>query len=118
LRPHNAALQRQVSLLTADKSADYFLFDEEDHAIPFAIEDMFTKFAFRVIRSSVMFSAAQKGLEILVEYLIKIMEYKPGLSQEGILIQLSGEYGEDIAEKMKSDISKSWACCVATSLFL
>ena len=100
LRPHNSALQHQLSLLTADKSADYFLFDEAGHAVRFAIEDTFTRTCFRVIRSNAMSTAEQKGLEVLVEYLIKTMEHKPGLSRERILVQLSGEFGEAIVEKM------------------
>jgi hypothetical protein len=109
LRPHNPALQHQVSLLTADKSADYFLFDEAGHVIRFEIEHIFTKMCFRVIRSNAMSSADQKGLEIIVEYLVKMMEHEPGLSQERIFAQLIGEYGEHSAEKMTAFRAKKMA---------
>jgi hypothetical protein len=43
-----------------------------------------------------MFSAEQKGVEAIAEYLIKVMGNKPGLSRERILAQLSGEYERDL----------------------
>jgi hypothetical protein len=36
---YSAALQRQVALLTVDKMADYFLFDEMDRPIRFATKE-------------------------------------------------------------------------------
>jgi hypothetical protein len=99
-RPHSPALQRQVSLLNGDRYADYFLFDELDRPIRFMIGDMCTKISFRSIRSEALSSASgsAKGLAAIGEYLIKMMEHKPGLSRERILAQLSREYLEDVAE--------------------
>ena len=95
-RPHSPALQRQVSLITGDKLADYFLFDETDHPIRFAIQgDMWMKISFRNLRSGAIFSAGQEGLEAMAEYLIKVMGGTPGLSRERILDQFNREYGDD-----------------------
>ena len=58
-RPHNRALQRQVSLLTGDKLADYFLFDELERPIRFAIHGTWAKISFRVLRSDAMFGATE-----------------------------------------------------------
>jgi len=95
-RPHSPALQRQVSLITGDKLADYFLFDETDHPIRFMIQgDMWMKIAFRNLRSGAMFGAEQKGAEAIAEYLIKVMGRTPGLSRERILDQFNREYGDN-----------------------
>jgi hypothetical protein len=100
LRPHSPALQRQVSLITADKEADYFLFDEADTPIRFEIHNTSIKLMFRMFRMGIMCSVEQKGLEAVAQYLVKIMGPKPGLSPERILDQLSSEYGADVAEKV------------------
>jgi hypothetical protein len=99
-RPHSQALQRQLSLLNGDKTADYFLFDEVERPIRFEIRETFTKIAFRTLRAEAMSNAEQKGLEALAEYLIKMMQHKPGLSRERILEQLRREFTEDIVEKV------------------
>jgi hypothetical protein len=86
-----------VSLLTGDKYADYFLFDELDRPVRFMVWDMCTKMAFRGLRSEALSSPEPKGLPAIAEYLIKMMEHEPGLSRERILAQLSREYSEDMA---------------------
>jgi len=63
LRPHSPALQRQVSLITADKEADYFLFDEADVPIHFEIHNTSIKLTFRMLRMDSMYNVEQKGLE-------------------------------------------------------
>jgi hypothetical protein len=97
-RPYSPALQRQVSLLTGNKYADYFLFDEFDRPVLFMIEDMYTKISFWNLRSDVLSSPDPIGLVYIAEYLIKMMEHKPGLSRERILAQMNREYPEDVAE--------------------
>ena len=99
-RPHSPALQRQVSLLTGDKEAEYFLFDDSDRPIRFEVSHMWTKMTFRLIRSGAMFSAEQRGVEAIAQYLIKFMGQKPGLSRERILAQFSQEYGGNFAAKL------------------
>jgi hypothetical protein len=99
--PHNQALQRQVSLLTGDTNADYFLFNSIDHPIRFVIQDTLTRMVFRICRADAMFGPEQQGLEAIAEYMIKMMERTPGLSRERILEQLSGEYGGDVGAKVR-----------------
>jgi hypothetical protein len=101
-RPHSPALQRQVSLITGDKEAEYFLFDDTDRPIRFILYDMWTKMAFRILRSDVMFGPEQRGVEALAEHLIKFMGDKPGLSREIILAQLEREYGGDVTSKVEN----------------
>jgi hypothetical protein len=98
-RPHSPALQRQVSLINSDKYADYFLFDDLDRPIRFAIdvEDKWTKLTFRFLRTSAMFGPDRQGIQAIIEYLIKCMGQRPGLSREGILAQFNREYGDDTA---------------------
>jgi hypothetical protein len=48
---YSPASHRQVSLITADKEADYFLFDEEDRPVRVVLHDTLTKMAFRIFRS-------------------------------------------------------------------
>jgi hypothetical protein len=100
-RPLSPALQRQMSLLTADKDADYFLFDELDRPIRFMLHDMWTKMMFRILRSGVLSGADREGLEAMAEYLIKAMGQKPGLSRRRILEQLEREYGNGVASKVE-----------------
>jgi hypothetical protein len=97
--PHSPALQRQVSLLTGDKHADYFLFDEEDRPIRFIIHDMWMRMTFRSLRAGLL-SGDFHGLEAIAEHLIKVMAQKPGLSRERILGQLEREYGADVPMKV------------------
>lgn len=99
-RPHSPALQRQLSLLTADKDAEYFLFDDMDRPVRVAFTDMWTRMAFRNLRSGAMFTAAQTGVEAMGEYLIKVMGRAPGLSRATILNQFGKEYGRHIPAKI------------------
>lgn len=98
---HSPALQRQISLLNADKEADYFLFDEGDHPVRVVLHATWLKTVFRILRSDILSTSRKNGLEAIAEYLIKVMEQKPGLSRERILTQLEGEYGGDIRTKMR-----------------
>jgi hypothetical protein len=50
-RPYSSALQRQVSLLTADRDADYFLFDELDQPVRVARQDESMRYVFRALRT-------------------------------------------------------------------
>jgi len=99
-RPHSPALQRQVSLITADKEADYFLFDEMDRPVRVEIPDMWVRMAFRVYRANAMFSAKEEGVEVIAEYLIKFMGRQPGLSRGKILNQFAKEYGRHFPAKI------------------
>lgn len=99
-RPHSPALQRQLSLLTADKEAEYFLFDDMDRPVRVAFPDMWTKISFRNLRSGAMFTAAQTGVEAMAEYLIKVMGRAPGLSRATILNQFGKEYGRRTPAKI------------------
>jgi hypothetical protein len=99
-REYSPALQRQVSLLTADKDADYYLCDDEDHLVRVELHDKWMKMIFRILRSDILSTNEQKGLETIAEYLIKIMGHKPGLSRKRILEQLECEYGGDVATKV------------------
>jgi hypothetical protein len=89
-----------VSLITADKNADYFLFDEEDCPVRFVLHDTSTKIVFWTFRSDVLSSIGHQVLGFIAECLIKMMGQKPGLSRERILEQLGREYGGDIVEKV------------------
>jgi hypothetical protein len=98
---YSPALQRQVSLITADKDADYFLFDEDDCPVRFVLHDIWMKMTFRTIRGDVLSSTDETFIGYIAECLIKMMGQKPGLSRERILEQLGGEYGGvDIADKV------------------
>jgi len=99
-RPHSPAFQRQVSLITSDKEADYFLFDEMDRPIRVVIPDTLLRLVFRTIRADVMFTVPRKGLESMTEYLIKLMGQTPGLSRPRILNQFAREYGRDVPAKI------------------
>jgi len=100
--PQSAAFQRQVSLLTGDKDADYFLFDEVDRPIRFAISDSLTKMAFRLMRSNALSTREGKGVEVIGEYLLKAMANHPGLNRKQILGQLGREYGEQAMGKIEA----------------
>jgi hypothetical protein len=94
------ALQRQVDLLTADKTADYFLFDDTDSPVRVVIHGHWMKMAFRILRTDSLSTNEMHGLQAMAEYLIKIMGEKPGLSRGRIVEQLEREYGGDVAEKL------------------
>jgi hypothetical protein len=95
-RPHSQALQRQLSLITGDKEADYFLFDDLDRPIRFVLYDNWEKMMFRILRAGPMFGSDTQGVEAIAEHLIKVMGNKPGLSRERILAQLNKEYEIDV----------------------
>ena len=98
-RPHSRALQRQVSLLTGDRRADYFLFDDTQRPIRVEIRDSIVKMMSRIFRG---FALGEELLcvEFMAEYLIKIMEHTPGLSRRSILAQFSEEYEVDVEAKV------------------
>ena len=100
-RPHSAALQRQVSLLEGDRQADYFLFDDADRPIRFALYETYSKMCFRMIRADAMFGERPTGVEALVQYLIKTMSDRPGLSRARIVAQFQREYGGNMAAKLR-----------------
>ena len=95
---YSPALQRQVSLLTADSVTDYFLFDFEDCPVRFVLFEPWMKMAFRALRGDVL--SGEAGLEAMGEYLIKAMGPRPGLGRDRILAQLQREYGGDVATKV------------------
>jgi hypothetical protein len=99
-REYSQALQRQLSLINADKEADYFLFDDDDRPVRVVLHGMWIKMAFRIFRSDILSTSEQNGLGAIAEYLIKVMGQKPGLSRETILRQLQNEYGGDVASKV------------------
>jgi hypothetical protein len=98
--PYSQALQRQIGLITSDKDADYFLFDEVQRPIRFALPEGYIKLAFRTMRSNALSTCEKKGVQAIGEYLLKTMSDHPGLSRERILGQLSSEYGEETAGKI------------------
>jgi hypothetical protein len=108
-RDSSPALQRQISLLTADKEADYFLFNASDQPIRFVIQNAIIKMTFRLNRSFAWSGDqnTQAGVEIMAQYLIKMMGQKPGLSREGIFRQFDGEYGGDTKTKLEEFERKS-----------
>lgn len=96
----SSALQLQVTLIEANKGADYFLFKSTGMPIPFIVPDTWAKMVFRLMRKDTMSNAEKKGLEPIAEYMLKHMADKPGLSREIILRQLCAEYGDDTARKV------------------
>lgn len=98
--PRSLALQRQISLLTGDVEADYFLFDEVQRPIRVEVPSSFLRLTFRTMRGDAMSARSQKGIEVIAEYLLKRMADHPGLSRERILQQFSEEYGEDVIESV------------------
>jgi hypothetical protein len=102
-RDCSPALQLQMALLTADKKADYFLFDESDRPVRFEIQDTILKMTFRLSRS-VAWSEnrdTKAGVETIAQYLIKVMGHRPGLSRERIFRQFDSEYGGDTKTKLE-----------------
>jgi hypothetical protein len=98
-RQYSPALQRQISLLTADKSADYFLFDEADQPVRIVLFDMWTRLQFRQMRMGAWSENCSDGLmytAVMAQHLVKHWGSQPGLSREGILRQFGLEYGEDV----------------------
>jgi hypothetical protein len=53
-REYSQALQRQLSLINADKEADYFLFDTDDLPVRVVLHDTWMKMAFRIICSDIL----------------------------------------------------------------
>src|ERR1700733_1189657 len=51
---YSPALWRQVSLITADRDADYFLFDEDDRPVRFVLYDPCMKITFRDFRGEIL----------------------------------------------------------------
>ncbi|RDB25256.1 hypothetical protein Hypma_007372 [Hypsizygus marmoreus] len=100
-RPYSPALQRQVSLLTGDKSADYFLFDEVDRPIRVEVPSMLTRMTFRILRSDALSKQTPDGVQAIGEYLLKNMSNHPGLSRARILAQLEREYGKEMVSKIE-----------------
>lgn len=94
--PYSAALQRQVSLLVADKNADYYLFDELERPVRFIVDDPELKPFFRLTRTHALSSNDPPGVATMVEYIIKVMEQRPGLSREKIIAQFEREYENDV----------------------
>lgn len=98
---YSPALQRQVNLLTLDRDADYFLFDQWDRPVRFAINhDYLLKMGFRAVRTEVLSSTTPKGVETLVEFILSVMGPNPGLTRQGIIAQFAKEYRRDVARKL------------------
>jgi hypothetical protein len=94
-----------MSLLKGDPTAEYFLFDEVERPIRFSIStatDYVAKMMFRLNRSQALSGSTADPAHVcaLGEYLVKMMEDRPGLSRERILDQLSREYGMDVAKEV------------------
>lgn len=118
-RPQSPALRRQVSLLTADKDADYFLFDESDKPIRCVLSDnMWTKLAFRQMRTEAWAHSDNGCVEAIAQYLIKAMGGRPGLSRERILRQFDEEYGEGTTAKIEKWEKQKVAKGYGTETFL
>ncbi|KAH7912342.1 hypothetical protein BJ138DRAFT_1083873 [Hygrophoropsis aurantiaca] len=97
----SSALQLQVSMIEADKDADYFLFTASQEPIRFVVHEFFMKMVFRLLRTNAMSSKERTGTCALAQYLLKEMASTPGLSKESILRQLSSEYGIDMEVALK-----------------
>lgn len=97
---YSPALQRQVALLTADKEAEYYLFDKNNRPIRFVVHEPHARMAFRILRQDALSTQETKGLEALAEHMIKIMAQRPGLSREIILAQLESEFGAGLLAKV------------------
>ncbi|RDB20600.1 hypothetical protein Hypma_012236 [Hypsizygus marmoreus] len=93
--PYSPALQRQVSLLNANKQVDYFLFDANDRPICIFIPDTFARMSFRHMRSVALSPEPMYGVAGLGEHLLKRMSNHPRLSRHLILEQLTKEFGDD-----------------------
>jgi hypothetical protein len=109
MRDCSPALQRQISLLTADEEADYFLFDESGQQVRFEIQETLLKMMFRMSRSMAWTrdQDTQASVENMAQYLIKVMGHKSGLSRESILRQFDSEYGGDTETKLDEFVRKS-----------
>lgn len=83
-RQYSPALQKQISLLTADKVAEYFLFDDSDKPVRVVLYDIWKKMNFRTFRTSVWSGDddSDSYMAAMAQYLIKLMGRKPGLSRE------------------------------------
>jgi hypothetical protein len=106
--PYSQALQRQISLITRDKEADYFLFDQAQRPIRFALPGGIMKMYFRTMRGEALCTVERDGVRVITQFLVKTMANYPGLSRERILGQLSTEYGCDVAKQV-ADMEKEMA---------
>jgi hypothetical protein len=87
-------LQKQISLLRADKDAEYFLFDDKGSPVRFESDDYWIRRIFRIVRGEAFdHENLRPGPDVLAEYLIKVMASTPGLSRQRILAQFDQEYG-------------------------
>jgi hypothetical protein len=106
---YSPALQRQISILTADKVADYYLFDEADQLVRVVLLDMLSKVQFRQMRL-VAWSDNCRGdsyyKAAMAQYLLKHWGSRPGLSRERILRQFDLEYGENATANIEDFDSK------------
>jgi hypothetical protein len=103
-RQCSPALQQQISLLTANKAADYYLFDESDQPVPVVLTEMWLKMSFRSMRLSAWSDEIRNqdnGMATMAQYLIKLMGQKPGFSRARILRQFDREYGENSSAKIE-----------------
>jgi hypothetical protein len=103
--PHNArqcspALQQQISLLTANKAVDYYLFDESDQPVPVVLTEIWLKMSFRTLRLSAWSDDASNddNMAAIALYLITLMGQKPGFNRATILRQFDREYGDATAK--------------------
>ena len=107
-------LQRQITLLKANPDADYFFFDDQDRPIPFVLSspDRMVNQNFYHFQEECMFGRETKGLDVIAEYMIKVMAGQPGLNMAGILKQLSKEYSVDMkrlmVELQRKKVDKGW----------
>lgn len=120
-RQYSPALQHQISILTADKEADYYLFDEEDQPVRVVLKDPITRLQFRNVRMSAWCDDSEKGVHLmaaLAQYLIKYWGRRPGLSRERILKQFKEEYGDGAITKIEDFESHSAARGYGEETFL
>jgi hypothetical protein len=108
---YSPALEKQISLLTADTDAEYFLFDQTDRPVRVELDDTWTKMLFRTTRTGAWSGTSTKSslnsIKIMAQYLISTMGTKPGLSRERILEQFEKEYGKD-ARRTAEEFEKEW----------
>jgi hypothetical protein len=109
-RQCSPALQRQISILTADKDADYYLFDEADQPVRIVLYDGWTKLNFRQLRLGAWSDDSHLNSSYMAaigQYLVKYWGSRPGLSRETILKQFDKEYGEGATAKIEDFEKKS-----------
>jgi hypothetical protein len=102
MRQCSPALQRQISILTADKEADYYLFDDADEPVRVTLGDPLTRTQFRHMRTTAWSDDSDNLIVVaMAQYLVKYWGKAPGLSREMILKQFDAEYGEGTAAKIE-----------------